>query len=193
MEIFAESQLKLAKKIKNTYTNLTKQGKAKVSIGIIDSNLENIKELWEQFKNNDIEMKKLKSEEHDSLPYFKDDFLDCTEEIFVEVRGQLQERKNSLLYLNTAPSTVVNNLASDTNSTTQQVHRKMPTIAIPKFSGKHSEWISFRDLFKSLVIDQPITNIEKFSHLRESLSDDPLVLIKNIPISEKILILLGEG
>ena len=43
---------------------------------------------------------------------------------------------------------------------------------------------SYRDLFKALVVEQPINNIEKFSHLRESLSDDPFILIKNVPVSE---------
>ena len=60
----------------------------------------------------------------------------------------------------------------------------MPTIAIPKFNGKVIEWTSFRDLFLALVIEQPINNIEKFSHLRDSLSEDPFILIKNIPFTE---------
>ena len=50
----------------------------------------------------------------------------------------------------------------------------MTTIAI-KFNGSHSDWINF---FKSLFMDKPINNIEKFSYLRESLSYDPLILIK---------------
>ena len=184
METFIASQEKLAHKIKNTYSNLKKQGKPKISIGIIDSNLENIKESWTKFQNNDLEIQKIKTDDDKDLPYFVDEFFDATEDSYVEVRGLLQEHKNSLLYLRPAVSASTN--ASDGNISTNQpvAHRKMPTIAIPKFDGKHSDWINYRDLFKSLVVDQPINNIEKFSYLRESLLNDPLILIKNIPVSE---------
>ena len=185
MDAFISAQQKHAKKIKNAYSNLTKQGKAKISIGIIDSSLENLRETWTKFENNDIEIQKIKTEEHESNPYFVDEFFDAVEEDYVEVRGLLQERKNSLLYFAPAQANVPNNQVSDNSSSTHALHRKMPTIAIPKFNGSHSDWINYRDLFKSLVVDQPINNIEKFSYLRESLSNDPLILIKNIPVTEK--------
>ena len=64
MDAFISAQQKLDKKIKSAYSNLTKQGKAKISIGIIDSNLENLRETWKKFENNDIEIQKIKTEEH---------------------------------------------------------------------------------------------------------------------------------
>ena len=113
METFIASQEKLAHKIKNTHSNLKKQGKPKISIGIIDSNLENIKESWTRFQNNDMEIQKIKTDNDKELPYFIDEFFDATEDSYVEVRGLLQEHKNSLLYLRPAVSASTN--ASDGN------------------------------------------------------------------------------
>ena len=108
------------------------------------------------------------------------------------VRVQLMEYKNSILNPNRSSSSMQSGHVVENHSGSSVIHRKMPTIAIPKFGGKHSDWISYRDLFKSLVVDQPINDIEKFSYLRESLSNNPFVIIKNIAVSESNFTIVWE-
>ena len=61
----------------------------------------------------------------------------------------------------------------------------MPAISLPKFNGKPTEWIEFRDLFTALVVDSQYSGVEKLSYLKESLSDEPLSLIKSMAVTEQ--------
>ena len=64
------------------------------------------------------------------------------------------------------------------------MHRKTPIIAVPKFNGNPADSISYLNLFKTMIIDLPISNVKKLAHLKSSLSEDPLFLIKDFSISE---------
>lgn len=46
---------------------------------------------------------------------------------------------------------------------------KLPPVPIPEFSGDVKDWVSFRDTFQAVVIDQRISNVVKLHYLRESL------------------------
>lgn len=65
-------------------------------------------------------------------------------------------------------------------------HRvRMPPIHIPTFEGGYKSWITFYDLYRTLVHEKSdISKIEKFQYLVSSLKGEPLNLIKAFPISE---------
>lgn len=46
---------------------------------------------------------------------------------------------------------------------------KLPPVPIPEFSGDIKDWVSFRDTFQAIVINQRISEVVKFHYLRESL------------------------
>ncbi|KAJ8926652.1 hypothetical protein NQ314_020954 [Rhamnusium bicolor] len=61
---------------------------------------------------------------------------------------------------------------------------RLPKLELIKFSGKLETWQTFIDIFNSSVHDCPhITEINKFQYLIASLSDEPLTLIKSIPLT----------
>ncbi|XP_062538360.1 uncharacterized protein LOC134206648 [Armigeres subalbatus] len=61
---------------------------------------------------------------------------------------------------------------------------KYPELRLPTFSGKLSEWINFRDNFKSLIHDNNQLNcIDKFNYLRTSLKDEAQLQINQIQVS----------
>lgn len=61
---------------------------------------------------------------------------------------------------------------------------KLPKISLPIFDGNYKNWMSYYDLFKTLIHDnKSLSEIEKFQYLLSSLSCQALNLIKNIPIS----------
>ncbi|XP_065091295.1 uncharacterized protein LOC135712267 [Ochlerotatus camptorhynchus] len=66
----------------------------------------------------------------------------------------------------------------------QPSRMKYPELRLPTFSGKLSEWINFRDNFKSLIHDNNQLNmIDKFNYLRTSLKDDALLQINQIQVT----------
>lgn len=64
-----------------------------------------------------------------------------------------------------------------------QTHVKLPKIPIPVFDGDLKAWSTFFDLFKNLVHNNHLSDIEKFQHLIMSLVKEPLHLIRTLPLS----------
>jgi hypothetical protein len=74
------------------------------------------------------------------------------------------------------------------NSTAIQSHQNskinLPVIQIPEFSGHLEKWLSFRDVFQSLIHNNNnLNSIEKMHYLKSSLSGDALHTIENLAIS----------
>ncbi|XP_055589481.1 uncharacterized protein LOC129741726 [Uranotaenia lowii] len=63
-------------------------------------------------------------------------------------------------------------------------HTKYPELTLPTFCGELSEWINFRDNFRSLIHDNAqLNDMDKFNYLRTSLRDDALLQINQIQVS----------
>ncbi|XP_058840811.1 uncharacterized protein LOC131696277 [Topomyia yanbarensis] len=61
---------------------------------------------------------------------------------------------------------------------------KLPEIKLPNFGGKLRDWVTFRDMFISLIHrNHQLTEIDKFTYLRSSLVGDALQEICTIEIS----------
>ncbi|XP_055605542.1 uncharacterized protein LOC129753722 [Uranotaenia lowii] len=63
-------------------------------------------------------------------------------------------------------------------------HTKYPELTLPTFNGKLSDWINFRDNFRSLIHDnQQLNDMDKFNYLRASLTNDALLQINQIQVA----------
>lgn len=70
------------------------------------------------------------------------------------------------------------------NSKSSNSFVKLPKIAIPTFSGKHSEWTTFHDLFISLVHEHSsLDNVQKLHYLKSHLTGEAEQLVRHTPIS----------
>ncbi|XP_011884091.1 PREDICTED: uncharacterized protein LOC105571233 [Vollenhovia emeryi] len=62
---------------------------------------------------------------------------------------------------------------------------RLPVIELPKFKGELSEWLKFRDTYKSLIHDNPnITSVQKFHYLQASLEGGAFETINEYEFSE---------
>ncbi|KAI5633811.1 putative peptidase (DUF1758) domain-containing protein [Phthorimaea operculella] len=60
---------------------------------------------------------------------------------------------------------------------------KLPSINIPTFSGKYSDYVNFRSVFNSVIdSDESLDKVQKLHYLRSFLVGEPLDLIKNLPL-----------
>ena len=181
-----DEQKELEAKIRNCYSNMMKKGRSNLTIGIIDSRLSNMEEHWHMYSENDKQLRKQKTKRDSKLDYFANDEHGKLEEFYLDSKGSFLDEKSRFAH---PVTTSAHQLSAEIGAqgslaVNPMPQRKMPVIAIPKFNGKLNEWTSYRDLFKALVVEQPLNNIEKFSHLRASLSGDPFILIKNVPVKE---------
>ncbi|XP_055603962.1 uncharacterized protein LOC129752198 [Uranotaenia lowii] len=73
---------------------------------------------------------------------------------------------------------------SPVSDPTMPCHTRYPELTLPTFSGEFSNWINFRDNFRSLIHDNALLNdMDKFNYLRTSLRDDALIQINQISVS----------
>ncbi|XP_047998393.1 uncharacterized protein LOC125235833 isoform X4 [Leguminivora glycinivorella] len=59
---------------------------------------------------------------------------------------------------------------------------KLPLVQLPTFSGCLAEWLSFYDLFMSLVDAGPLSDAEKHYYLRTSLNSEALSIVQHLPM-----------
>ncbi|XP_049884023.1 uncharacterized protein LOC126379357 [Pectinophora gossypiella] len=71
-----------------------------------------------------------------------------------------------------------------TRASTRPQLVRLPTIQLPKFSGRYENWLEFRDTFTSLIhSNESIDEINKFHYLRASLEGSAAVVIQSMEFS----------
>lgn len=73
---------------------------------------------------------------------------------------------------------------SDIKKQLSCVSAKLPKIEIKPFDGNIENWISFIQLFESLVHNREMSNVEKLHYLLSSVKGTAYNIIKNFPLSD---------
>ncbi|XP_024884226.1 uncharacterized protein LOC112462587 [Temnothorax curvispinosus] len=109
--------------------------------------------------------------------YFTADLHETTENAYVMQRGTLTDWANCLT------QTEGNGNAATASAREATPHNLLPRINLPQFSGVIEDWLSFRDLFLSVINrHHTITDVEKLHYLRTSLRGKAAKLVRNIPL-----------
>jgi hypothetical protein len=63
---------------------------------------------------------------------------------------------------------------------------RLPTINLPIFDGRFTEWSRFKITFESLIIkNEGLDNIQKFHYLISSVRNEPRLLLQNLETSDE--------
>ncbi|XP_036341048.1 uncharacterized protein LOC118750434 [Rhagoletis pomonella] len=105
------------------------------------------------------------------------------EESFCEVKSAIVERIAVLRRSDCLSSTIVPALNS---SSSPPARHSLPKLQLTKFSGKHTEWLDFYNMFKVLVHNNAgLYDIEKFQYLRSCLVDSAFRLIQSLEVTNE--------
>jgi len=86
----------------------------------------------------------------------------------------------------TSQQSVVENSTSLNTTTVISHPNPLPTLELPKFNGKHSEYLRFISRFNRLVNqDSSLSTIDKFNYLTACLSGPALKVIDSFQINEE--------
>lgn len=101
------------------------------------------------------------------------------EDRFVNLSVRFQEKIKEL----SSPTTVSS--LNHSFSPQTQTRVRLPEIDINIFNGKISDWHSFSQLFKALIIDdKSLSDVQRFMYLKSYLRNEPLSLIEDLPIDD---------
>lgn len=175
-------QARLLPIVKNAYENYVSRP-TEVTVGGIEARIIQLDKNWAKYKANYTRIQSFKTEQNSNHEYFTNAkfSIETMEDNYFDSYGKFLERKNIIhRESNTARGPEDPRVITITGNN----DRRLPPLPIPKFSGDFKEWISFRNLFYDLVTSSNRTDAEKFSYLKDALSDEPLFLIKNLTVTE---------
>ncbi|XP_076302125.1 uncharacterized protein LOC143220345, partial [Lasioglossum baleicum] len=206
METLCADQQVLHGRMARTVDNVRKLGKAKVTKAIIEVQLRNLDARWKEFQDNDVSIRHAATEDDRKGDYFSLDIFGAGEEAYCLQRGELMEwfedldssRKSMTGDVSIpnpcSPAEVRqiggangDDIATPANTSPIQVHvsqSTLPQADLPTFTGIYHEWIRYRDLFTTLVLENNSwSDAERFHYLTASLSGEAAQLIQRVPIS----------
>ncbi|XP_055522497.1 uncharacterized protein LOC129716687 [Wyeomyia smithii] len=135
----------------------------------VDVRLEQLDRMWDRMNEaiNDVESHEESIADTDSFVKDRIDFENRFYELKTFLIGKQKEDCDQTILNQTTRSL--------DNPPTSTPHVRLPQITLPKFSGKLDEWLTFRDLFTSLIHWQTdLPEIEKFHYLRSQLEGEAL-------------------
>lgn len=143
----------------------TKEGQVKVRIERLDN-------LWREFEEVQDEIEVLE-EADEEFSEERQNFQTLYFELKAALQAKLPQLPSSSNQVRQA--TVLNPISSNV---------RLPEIKLREFSGNLDEWVSFRDLYVSLIhTNQQLTAVQKLHYLRATLSGEAARIISSLEIS----------
>lgn len=159
--------------------NFKKSPKERITETYVQVRLESIEQLWAAFVAIHRELLGKyggKIKEHE---YIKQDIYEQAEEFFIDYKTELKTILNGYNINKTETLAVAKQAGS-----VGMPHNSLPKIIIPKFSGKYTEWVTFRDLFLSLIHNNASLDlVQKMHYLKGYLLGEAEQLLRQIPIA----------
>lgn len=157
---------------KNTHTKVDEEDK---TIEFYQARLALLDSYWKKFYNCHENLLEYEDELQEN-EYFAQFAFNSVERDYTIAHAFVQNLLNSL-QRETSNSSVHNSTALDATAVNVEQARPkrnaIPKLSLPKFSGVQADWESFKDLFSSIVVENPdIPVVEKLQHLLNSLEGD---------------------
>lgn len=148
------------------------------TVSQIEVRLERIDSLWERFSEALVELKSHEDFEDEENHY--DRLRRDISERYYEDKSFLKDKAREL-----HEPTDLEQSVREPSMLGALDHVRLPQIKLQTFSGGIDEWLSFRDLFASLIhwrTDLP--EVEKFHYLKGCLQGEPKSLIDSLKITK---------
>lgn len=124
---------------------------------------------------------KLQTFDRDEQLRYRNQFND----LYYAIQGHVDELKRKDEEGRRMSKALLLNSSMQSNHNQCQIN-KLPVLPLPSFSGESTEWMSYYDLFRSVVHNHDgYTEAEKFRYLLLTLKNEPFNLIKSIPITDE--------
>lgn len=170
-----------ARYIRNFMVNFEKLGRENHTKSTITARLKLLEEYWQKFQTNNADLYVLADATTlTGDDYFKNDEYSAIELLYTQHCGALTEML-PVLKIGDAP------IAQTVHNGTSNI--PLPRIAVPKFNGSSLEWESFRDMFVAIIHTKAeLSNVQKLHYLKCSLTGEAEQLLRNVRISDDMII-----
>lgn len=154
--------------------------KKETSASQVNVRLEKLDDLWERFGETLVDIKSHDDfvDEGDSYQKERQEFSEryyAAKSFLLDKAKERQEPENLDQSIRGHDASLFGTLE----------HVRLPQIKLQTFNGNIDEWLSFRDLFSSLIhIKADLPEVEKFHYLKGCLQGEPKALIDSLQITK---------
>lgn len=183
MEELYDFQQDLFETLKRSELNFRKSPKERIKKAYVEARLENLEQLWRDFKDGHKHLIYKASKEDKSDDYFTSEMYEKFEDLYLQYKTNLKEAvQPPTTEMPSAPA----QLSSPSVCMEKSVNEvKLPVITLPTFSGRYEEWQSFADLFVTLIHENKrLTAVQKLHYLKTNLKGEPERLLSNYQITD---------
>lgn len=168
--------------IQKSYINYKKSPKERINLSYVEARLDTLEEQWNNFScNHNKIVSEVSDNEFQKSNYNLTNMYEKGMEKYIEYKSEL---KSYLLKNKDHVSSEFHCKENSKQSTSNNIV-KLPKIEIPTFSGKYTEWTSFRDLFISLIHNnKSLDGVQKLHYLKGHLTGEAEQLLRHQPITE---------
>ncbi|XP_030757751.1 uncharacterized protein LOC115883521 [Sitophilus oryzae] len=172
-------------RLQNYFNSINKNELDDIIINQLESRLEKIQPIWEQFDEIQFEIEQMLCTSENPESQSDKDERDAFENSYFKLTGDIKILiKNYNQTIERNDGSVVSFRHNSVVSNSVQSLVKLQSIKLPTFDGQYGNWLEFKDSFVALVDSNPTLNsIQKFYYLRSSLSAEVLEIIKSIEVS----------
>ena len=170
--------------LKRVLINFKKLPKANLTLPKTEGRLANLEKLWEKCESLHVRISQTATQEEiETSSYFRTDEFLTAEDAYLDAADHIQDVLGKLRGNNVLPTRRGND--SSIHGSDGGTIMQLPRIGLPKFSGKSTEWESFRGMYESLVAQSDVlTNVQKLHYLKNSLEGEAALLISTIKVSD---------
>ncbi|XP_071582286.1 uncharacterized protein, partial [Temnothorax nylanderi] len=182
-----EQQLTLMGIIAKTVDSLLVIGRTNITTTMVHTRLADLKENWNQFSIRHqaigLAIRGLSAEDKlriMSHTYFSEGLFSQTHQCYLHEIDKLKsllEPEQETVIPSTSTQSLPDNLAFYNRA-------GLPIIKLPEFDGSQNDWLSFKDLFCSIVLtNTSLSSVEKLQYLKTSLKGSAALLLKNTQLT----------
>ncbi|XP_014206870.1 uncharacterized protein LOC106638282 [Copidosoma floridanum] len=179
MEALTSAQYATFNKIRNSYENFKKLGKAKMTCGQATARLKQLDDAFSEFQSTHSLTWSQDPPITKDHPYLKED---------VYPRGEEQYNLNLGDFTDFIDCIRVDIVSHDPPRGSDPVssYSSLPRVDLPQFSGSRDDWPHFHDVLKALVHSKAEISLTMKHHfLWTQVKGEAADLIKNIPLTSE--------
>ncbi|XP_065361949.1 uncharacterized protein LOC135955527 [Calliphora vicina] len=182
-----EDQKKIVEHIERVSTTFQAKPKDAFSRGYLQTILEDLESSFKSFKDGHDQLNDMVRESsiaEKDVPYLSTNTFYKCYDVYISLKTNILD----LLFELDSPQTPTvhaSTFAATSRNESFCAGARLPKIDLPTFSGDYLEWISYRDMFKTLVHqNNSLTKVQKYFYLKSSCTGTPLSLVNEYPAAE---------
>lgn len=149
-----------------------------------------LEKCYEDYESLEINIDMLDELQEDKGEEFEDNYYEACAQVasILDLRSKAKHTRTLNLHDTATPASQVHLPSQAQSVTSHQTIPKLqlPALTLPKFNGNINNWVSFYEIFRSMIAeDNELSSLHKLHYLKLCLTDEPAQLISPLSTTDE--------